>query len=47
MNLFTKYGIKEVANVMIYSIKQIGDEEFYMPVLFLDTLKISNIEKKE
>lgn len=47
MNLFTQYGIKEVANVMIYSIKRIGDEEFYMPVLFLDTLKISDVEKKE
>lgn len=47
MNLFTKYGIKEVANVMIYSIERIGDEEFYLPVLFLDTLKISDISKKD
>lgn len=47
MNIFTQYGIKEVADVMIYSITKIGDEEVYLPVLYLDTLKISNIEKKE
>lgn len=47
MNIFTQYGIKEVADVMIYSIIKIGDEEVYLPVLYLDTLKISNIEKKE
>jgi len=32
---------------MIYSIVKIGDEEIYLPVLYLDTLKISNLEKKE
>ena len=46
MNLFTQYGIKEVADVTIYSIMEICDEEFYLPVLYLDTLKISDIEEK-
>lgn len=46
MNLFKKYGIKEVADVTFYSIIKIGDEEFYIPVLTLDTLKISTVEQK-
>ena len=45
MNLFKQYGIKEVADVVFYSITKVGDEEFYTPVLFLDTLKVSTIEK--
>ena len=45
MNLFQKYGIKEVADVVFYSITEIGEEEFYTPVLFLDTLKVSTLEK--
>ena len=45
MNLFQKYGIKEVADVVFYTITTIGDEEFYTPVLFLDTLKVSTLEK--
>lgn len=45
MNLFQKYGIKEVADVVFYTINTIGDEEFYTPVLFLDTLKVSTLEK--
>lgn len=45
MNLFQQYGIKEVADVVFYSINKIGDEEFYTPVLYLDTLKVSTIEK--
>jgi len=45
MNLFQKYGIKEVADVTFYAITEIGMEEFYTPVLFLDTLKISTLEK--
>lgn len=45
MNLFQKYGIKEVADVVFYSITRIDDEEFYTPVLYLDTLKVSNIEQ--
>ena len=46
MNLFQKYGIKEVADVTFYSITRVGNEEFYIPVLFLDTLKISTIDQK-
>lgn len=45
MNLFQKYGIKEVADVVFYSVTAVGDEEFYTPVLFLDTLKVSTLEK--
>lgn len=45
MNLFQKYGIKEVADVVFYSINKVGDEEFYTPVLFLDTLKVSTLDK--
>lgn len=45
MNLFQKYGIKEVADVTFYSISNIGDETVYTPVLFLDTLKVSTIQK--
>ena len=44
MNLFQKYGIKEVSDVVFYSINEIGDEVFYTPVLFLDTLKVSTLE---
>lgn len=46
MNLFKKYGIKEVADITFYSIIEIGDEEFYIPVLFLDTLKVGEINEK-
>ena len=46
MNLFQQYGIKEVADVTFYSINRVGDEEIYTPILYLDTLKISTIEKK-
>lgn len=45
MNLFQKYGIKEVADVVFYTITTVGDEDFYTPVLFLDTLKVSTLEK--
>ena len=45
MNLFQKYGIKEVADVTFYSIIEIGDEELYIPVLYLDTLKISDVNQ--
>lgn len=45
MNLFKQFGIKEVADVVFYSITKVGDEEFYTPVLVLDTLKVSTIEK--
>lgn len=46
MNLFDKYGIKEVMDVVFYSITKVGDEEIYTPVLVLDTLKVSTINKK-
>ena len=46
MNLFQQYGIKEVADVTFYSINSVGDEEYYTPVLYLDTLKVSTLEKK-
>lgn len=46
MNLFQKYGIKEVLDVVFYSITKVGDEIIYTPVLVLDTLKVSTIEKK-
>lgn len=45
MNLFQKYGIKEVADVVFYSMKEVGDEIVYTPVLLLDTLKVSTLEK--
>lgn len=39
----TRYGIKEVANVGLYSLSQTGDAA-NVPVLYFDTLKVSNIE---
>jgi hypothetical protein len=45
VNIFHKYGIKEVADVTFYSIIRINEEEFYVPVLYLDTLKISSLNK--
>ena len=45
MNIFKQYGIREVADVVFYSITRIGDEEFYVPVLFFDTLKVTTIDK--
>lgn len=45
MNIFKQYGIREVADVVFYSITRIGDEEFYVPVLFFDTLKVATIDK--
>jgi len=48
VNLFDQYGIKEVADVTIYSIhkKQDGSGElYYVPALYLDTLKITTTEK--
>ena len=45
MNLFQKYGIKEVADVVFYSMKEVGDEIVETPVLYLDTLKVSTLEK--
>lgn len=48
MNIFDQYGIKEVADVTLYSIHKKKDnsgEVYYVPALYLDTLKISSIEK--
>lgn len=48
MNLFDQYGIKEVADVTIYSIHKKEDgsgEVYYLPALYLDTLKVSTTEK--
>lgn len=39
MNFFEQYGLKEVANVTFYDI------ESNIPVLFLDSLKVSTIEQ--
>lgn len=45
MNYFNMLGIKEVADVVVYSITHIGDEEVYTPVLMFDTLKVSSLSK--
>lgn len=48
MNIFDQYGIKEVADVTIYSIHKKKDgsgDIYYVPALYLDTLKISSVEK--
>ena len=48
MNIFDQYGIKEVADVTLYSIHKKKDgsgKVYYVPALFLDTLKISSAEK--
>ena len=44
MNIFERYGIKEVANVYFEALE--GDQDFNAGdiVLYLDTLKVSNIE---
>lgn len=42
-NILAKYGIKEVADVMLYEIND--DGSFGAPVLYLDTLKVSTIEQ--
>ena len=48
MNIFDQYGIKEVADVTLYSIHKKKDgsgDVYYVPALYLDTLKISTVEK--
>ena len=46
MNIFEQYGIKEVADVCLYSIElDENDDEVYVPVLYLDTLKVSTVEQ--
>ena len=42
-NILAKYGIKEVADVMLYDIND--DGSLGAPVLYLDTLKVSTIEQ--
>ena len=48
MNIFDQYGIKEVADVTLYSIHKKTDgsgDVYYVPALYLDTLKVSTVEK--
>lgn len=48
MNLFDQYGINEVADVTLYSIHKKEDgsgDLYYVPALYLDTLKVSTTEK--
>lgn len=46
MNIFEQYGIKEVADVTIYAIElDKYDDEVYVPVMYLDTLKVSTLEQ--
>lgn len=48
MTLFDQYGIKEVADVTLYSIHRKEDGSgnlYYVPALYLDTLKVSTTEK--
>ena len=43
MDILARYGIKEVADVTFYKIKENGEPG--APVLYLDTLKVSTIEQ--
>lgn len=48
MNIFDQYGIKEVADVTLYSIHKKTDgsgDVYYVPALYLDTLKVSTVEQ--
>lgn len=46
MNIFEQYGIKEVMNACLYAIELDENEnEVYVPVLYLDTLKVSTVEQ--
>ena len=48
MNLFEQYGIQEVADVTLYSIHKKEDgsgDLYYIPALYLDTLKVSTTEQ--
>ena len=42
-NILDTYGIKEVADVVMYEIGEAADHSEDVPVLFLDTLKVSTI----
>jgi hypothetical protein len=46
MNIFEQYGIKEVMDACLYAIELDENEnEIYVPVLYLDTLKVSTVEQ--
>ena len=48
MTLFEQYGIKEVEDVTLYSIHKKEDgsgDVYYLPALYLDTLKVSTTEQ--
>lgn len=46
MNIFQQYGIREVADVCLYAIElDENDDEIYIPILYLDTLKVSTVEQ--
>lgn len=46
MNIFEQYGIREVADVCLYAIElDENDDEIYVPVLYMDTLKVSTVEE--
>lgn len=46
MNIFEQYGIKEVMDACFYAIELDENEnEIYVPVLYLDTLKVSTVEQ--
>jgi len=47
VNIFEQYGIKEVADVALFSIhrKNNNGDIYHVPALFLDTLKISSFDK--
>ena len=45
-DILQRYGIKEVADVTIYAIElDKYDNEVYIPVMYLDTLKVSTLEQ--
>lgn len=48
MGIFDQYGIKEVADVTLYSIHKKSDgsgDVYYVPALYFDTLKVSSVDK--
>lgn len=42
-SILDRYGIKEVADVTVYHLNELGEPDY--PVLYLDTLKVSTIEQ--
>ena len=46
MGIFEQYGIKEVMDVTLYAITENKyGEEIYVPLIYFDTLKVSDIEQ--